>query len=1285
MPSIADTYVTILPETRRIAAGVEAAFQQIGDQKVTVIADVDTSKAKAQLDEAAKERKAPVKADADTAKAKEELDKTARDRTTKIKVDVDRGSLDRFDSLMSGGNLAAAGALNKVLQTRQSLMRGGFKDILDYNSALLAAKDAESAFSSALSAGASGMSQFTSGLGEAVKSGPILAVAIIGVSAALVELAGVAAAASGALLLIPAAVAGLGGVVGTLMTGLDGVKEAWDAAGKAAQSSGKDQTEQAKAVQSAQLGLKTATEDEARAQRDVATARKDATKELRDLNSELRHGALDEKGAELNLQQDIFDLQHGTFQNSIDFQKQQLRVLQDQQDLADAKTRNNDLSQKANTLRAQGVEGNPKVVDAEQRLADSIQKVAVAQQTLTSAFKPSADALAQAQAFAKLSTNAQTLLNTLLGMKPAFQELKFAVQDALFANLGPQLQQLVTTYLPMVKQFMTGLAQTMNQTFGQLVTLLQTPAMQQSISNMLTNLGRAFAAFAPSIGPLVSAFAKIAEVGSGFLPGIADGFARAAEGFNNFIQKAAASGQLQQWIQTAMNVFGQLGPLLVKLAEDFIKLAPLGEKIMPALVRTFEALGNTLPAIAAIAPIIGPSFGALEFTARALSGTISFLSGVFNFFKDVVTTDFNAVKSVVGDVWNKLSPIFDAFSNVLSKTLSPAMNTVKDVFTTAWGAIKNVVTDAWNFIKPILEPMKALLDDIVDSLKSVGLISDNAGKGGSASGAGKYLPKTGAAANGITPIGPPFTGLPPIGPPTTGGGLGGSYTTGLLPAPRDTNPWGPAPASAYMPPLAGPGGPGTSPNGFPLNAPEQSFSVNGVSAQDAAGGPAVRLQQFAQWFNDNIEPVKELAGYDAGGHGLGNQSNHTSGSALDINWSDFTALQGNGADAGTHFTPAQMQAISQQLTQMGMTWGQYWTPDSRDPGHFELGGAPYDKGAMSSLASPSLVQSAASPQDQAAQQIIAEAQKRGFTPDQIIAVLSTGMQESGLSQSAKGGGGAWHGIFQQDSSYPGRDNASTNISGFFDRLGSPQGDAWQQIFKLQQGTDYNSPGARKDYLSEIQSKQGPASELYNRITQAGTTPMGTQGDPMYIALDPTVPANQRSDKNGKGGGPNGQQLGQDFVSGIAQIFGIDGSVFPDPMSGGLFQGFKGLMSALTSGNKNGGGSYADRYGSGAAPGGGSGSLPSILQGFIPQAIGDLNPAPGTGGAPGEFMPFQPGSQPGGLLAAPMGNQPAPGGPMVQDNSVTFNGPVGNMNDANQQAINSQVPRFRQGVRPLPTP
>jgi hypothetical protein len=85
--------------------------------------------------------------------------------------------------------------------------------------------------------------------------------------------------------------------------------------------------------------------------------------------------------------------------------------------------------------------------------------------------------------------------------------------------------------------------------------------------------------------------------------------------------------------------------------------------------------------------------------------------------------------------------------------------------------------------------------------------------------------------------------------------------------------------------------------------------------------------------------------------------------------------------------------------------------------------------------------------DEVAAAIISEAQSRGFDEEQTKAILATALQESGLNPKAQGGGGAWHGVFQQDSSYKGRDDPNQNISEFFKRLGAPQGKIWDQILR----------------------------------------------------------------------------------------------------------------------------------------------------------------------------------------------------------------------------------------------
>jgi hypothetical protein len=124
--------------------------------------------------------------------------------------------------------------------------------------------------------------------------------------------------------------------------------------------------------------------------------------------------------------------------------------------------------------------------------------------------------------------------------------------------------------------------------------------------------------------------------------------------------------------------------------------------------------------------------------------------------------------------------------------------------------------------------------------------------------------------------------------------------------------------------------------------------------------------------------------------------------------------------------------------------------------------------------------------------IINEAARRGYSPQQTVAILATGLQESALNPRAQHPNGLWHGIFQQDSSYPGRDNPNTNISEFFNRLathGGPQSptDIYKNIFWLQQAPALPSAeaayaGGRQAYLAEIRSKAELAAQMYRAIT-----------------------------------------------------------------------------------------------------------------------------------------------------------------------------------------------------------
>ena len=123
--------------------------------------------------------------------------------------------------------------------------------------------------------------------------------------------------------------------------------------------------------------------------------------------------------------------------------------------------------------------------------------------------------------------------------------------------------------------------------------------------------------------------------------------------------------------------------------------------------------------------------------------------------------------------------------------------------------------------------------------------------------------------------------------------------------------------------------------------------------------------------------------------------------------------------------------------------------------------------------------------------IINEAHRRGYTPQQTVAILSTAMQESGLRPHAISPNRAWVGIFQQDTSYPGRGNPNSAIAEFFNRLDMKGGryshDIWKTIFWLQQApahpsAEYAYSHGRQHYMAEIMSQRSRATSLYRAIT-----------------------------------------------------------------------------------------------------------------------------------------------------------------------------------------------------------
>jgi hypothetical protein len=267
----------------------------------------------------------------------------------------------------------------------------------------------------------------------------------------------------------------------------------------------------------------------------------------------------------------------------------------------------------------------------------------------TQGFGDALDSIRDPQKFsesiATLSPNARQAAIDIHSLIPAFDDLKNATQDQLFAGIGPQIKQLSAELLPEVQQMTTTIAGAFNQMF---TGAFSNPATLQALESAMQNIGTAFQALAPAAAPFTQAITTLIDTGSSFLPELASGLADAATQFNQLVTTAAQDGSLQEFIRTGIDVTGQLVHIVGVLTEGFIALGPTGSTVMGSITAAVDATSTAV---------------------RLLSGDMSALGDVIPTVGEVATSTFNALGSLIdGAVLTPLRAVIDLANKI------PGMN-----------------------------------------------------------------------------------------------------------------------------------------------------------------------------------------------------------------------------------------------------------------------------------------------------------------------------------------------------------------------------------------------------------------------------------------------------------------------------------------------------------------------------------------------------------------------------------------------------------------------------------
>ncbi|MCX5234449.1 transglycosylase SLT domain-containing protein [Streptomyces prunicolor] len=726
--------VTVRPVIDRSAYRAVMADLDVLTRSRTVIiyASVDTRAGADDLALLTRARTVTINANADTAAAAARLDLLARNRTATVNANVNSSQVAQASSLISRitGVASSAGGAVGGLASKVALLGAGAPVVGSLVNVLAAIAPATALAVPAVATLGSvfgALKLGTSGLGDAFKEA-------FGTGAS---------AASGAA-------SGTRQVEQAQRQLADAQRGVGDAQRQAAEQVAQAQ----EAVANSQKDLTAAQKDAKQAQQDLTQAYEGGRRALQDMNLQLSGSKLDEKEAILRVkeaQEDLDKTLANPKASKLDREEAQLRLDEAKQGLKEQQVETQRLEEDTKKANKAGVEGTQQVKSAKDRLAqanqdvadktkavkdaeaavakaqsDGARQVADAQRAVADASRSLADAQAASAAqtaklsenFSKLSPNAQGFVNSVKGLKPAWDAMQLGVQDRLFAGIGGRLSDVGSRVIPILRGGLEGTAGVLNRMGKGALTAVNNLAKTGMLKKILDGATDSLKPLEKAPGRIVTAFGQIAVAAQPAFLRITTALGGAITKVTDKLGAAFASGGMEKAIDQAVSLLGEL----MDVGKNVFKI--LGDIFMAGADSGGGTIGMLKTITGEIAKIT---------SSKEVQGGLKALFDVMGTLAKTVAPLLGKALKVVGGVFEKLGPpvsrliealgralgpIIDALAPVLV-TLADSFGEILDALAPLWPVLSKLIVQALKPLQPILEVINKVFKELSPSIKII--------------------------------------------------------------------------------------------------------------------------------------------------------------------------------------------------------------------------------------------------------------------------------------------------------------------------------------------------------------------------------------------------------------------------------------------------------------------------------------------------------------------------------------------------------------------------------------
>jgi SLT domain-containing protein/phage-related protein len=499
-----------------------------------------------------------------------------------------------------------------------------------------------------------------------------------------------------------------------------------------------------KQVESAERDLSDAQRNARDVQAQLNGAREEAARALEDMNTRLKESQLDERDAAIRLTdaqkelaaaranpgttpEELAKLQLAYDRAKLNLQEQRTETARLAEDTKKANKAGVEGSQQVLQVKDQIAQANRDVADKERALADAQAGVAQAradgQKQIEDAQRgvaEAAQALSEAQqaaasqttkldqAMAKLAPNARSFVGAVQALAPAWDHMRLSVQNALFKGLDGTVKTLAGATIPVLQKRLTETGGIWNSIAKSAAGAITDMAKSGMLDKILKGANDNLKVFANTPKQLITAFGQLSVAAQPAFNGLLKQVSGFITHFTDGISKAFSSGGLQDAINTAFTLIGQLG---TALGNALGVISSIGKAASDAGGQIIGVLGGVLAELNTL--LKSPQ---MQASLRSLFASVSQIVGaivpVIGSVVQALVPLLAAIAQPIAQIATVLGPVLAQVATALGQALMPIIQALGPVLVTVGTAIVQIV----QAVIPLLQPIGALVAAVVNSL-----------------------------------------------------------------------------------------------------------------------------------------------------------------------------------------------------------------------------------------------------------------------------------------------------------------------------------------------------------------------------------------------------------------------------------------------------------------------------------------------------------------------------------------------------------------------------------------